>query len=80
MSARTRITASRKREEYTQKDYHKVSDEIKPDWDLTGAVDDAQTAHDHWLPHRSGEKFLEWKAGSEFKAKRDQMMKIATSP
>jgi Zn-dependent M28 family amino/carboxypeptidase len=30
----------RKREEYTARDYHKVSDEIKPDWDLSGLVED----------------------------------------
>ncbi|MEQ1692380.1 MAG: M28 family metallopeptidase, partial [Gemmatimonas sp.] len=31
-----------KRDEYTSKDYHKPSDEVKPDWDLSGAVDDAR--------------------------------------
>ena len=30
----------RKHDEYTAKDYHKVSDEVKPDWDLSGAVED----------------------------------------
>src|SRR4029079_6286952 len=34
--------SKKKRDEYTNNDYHKVSDEVKPDWDLTGAVDDAQ--------------------------------------
>src|SRR5438876_2484494 len=29
-----------KRDNYTANDYHKPSDEVKPDWDLTGAVDD----------------------------------------
>ena len=63
-----------KREEYTQKDYHKVSDEIEPDWDLTGAIDDAQLLTTIGYRIAQGEKFPEWKAGSEFKAKRDQMM------
>src|SRR6185503_5414109 len=31
-----------KRDEYTTNDYHKPSDQIKPDWDLTGAIDDAK--------------------------------------
>ena len=31
-----------KRTEYIRDDYHKVSDVIKPDWDLTGAVEDLQ--------------------------------------
>ena len=30
----------RKRGEYNSRDYHKVSDEVKPDWDLSGAVED----------------------------------------
>ena len=32
----------KKRDEYVANDYHKVSDEIKPDWDLSGAVEDIQ--------------------------------------
>ena len=32
----------RKQDEYTEKDYHKLSDEVKPDWDLSGAVADMQ--------------------------------------
>ena len=32
----------RKQDEYTAKDYHKPSDEVKPDWDLSGAVEDMQ--------------------------------------
>ncbi len=29
-----------KRDYYTEHDYHKPSDEVKPDWDLSGAVED----------------------------------------
>src|ERR1044071_2897502 len=65
----------KKRDEYTEKDYHKVSDQIKPDWDLTGAVDDAQLLTMIGYRVAQGDKFPEWKAGSEFKAKRDAMMK-----
>jgi len=67
--------SKQKRDEYTNKDYHKVSDEIKPDWDLTGAVDDAQLLTMIGYRVAQGDKYPEWKAGSEFKAKRDQMMK-----
>ncbi|MEK6281378.1 MAG: M28 family metallopeptidase [Acidobacteriota bacterium] len=67
--------SKQKREEYTNKDYHKVSDEIKPDWDLTGAVDDAQLLTMIGYRVAQGEKYPEWKAGSEFKAKRDETMK-----
>ncbi len=64
-----------KREEYTSKDYHKVSDQIKPDWDLAGAVDDAQLLTMIGYRVAQGEKYPEWKAGSEFKAKRDASLK-----
>jgi Zn-dependent M28 family amino/carboxypeptidase len=67
--------SQQKRDEYTAKDYHKVSDEIKPDWDLTGAVEDAQLLTTIGYRVAQGEKFPEWKAGSEFKAKRDETMK-----
>jgi len=71
--------SQQKRDEYTNKDYHKVSDQIKPDWDLTGAVDDAQLLTMIGYRVAQGEKYPEWKAGSEFKAKRDEMMKGVTS-
>jgi Zn-dependent M28 family amino/carboxypeptidase len=67
--------SKQKRDEYTEKDYHKVSDQIKPDWNLTGAVDDAQLLTTIGYRVAQGDKFPEWKAGSEFKAKRDQMMR-----
>ena len=34
--------AKKKQDEYTENDYHKVSDQVKPDWDLSGAVEDAR--------------------------------------
>ena len=67
--------SKQKRDEYTSKDYHKVSDEIKPDWDLTGAVDDAQLLTMIGYRVAQGDKYPEWKAGSEFKKQRDEMMK-----
>jgi Zn-dependent M28 family amino/carboxypeptidase len=68
-----------KRDEFTEKDYHKPSDEIKPDWDLTGAIDDAQLLTMIGYRVAQDDKYPEWKAGSEFKAKRDAMMKGAGS-
>ena len=63
-----------KREEYTKNDYHKVTDEVKPDWDMSGAVEDAQLLF--VIGHRvaQSDKYPEWKPGNEFKAKRDAMM------
>ena len=70
--------SKQKRDEYTTKDYHKVSDEIKPDWDLTGAVDDAQLLTMIGYRVAQGDKYPEWKAGSEFKARREDMMNRGT--
>jgi Zn-dependent M28 family amino/carboxypeptidase len=67
--------SKQKRDEYTAKDYHKVSDEVKPDWDLTGAVDDARLLTIIGYRVAQGDRYPEWKSGSEFKAKRDEMMK-----
>jgi Zn-dependent M28 family amino/carboxypeptidase len=70
--------SKKKRDEYTDNDYHKVSDQIKPDWDLTGAVDDAQLLTMIGYRVAQADKYPEWKAGSEFKAKRDDIMKNAS--
>lgn len=63
-----------KRDEYTANDYHKPSDHIKPDWDLTGAVDDAQLLFQVGYRVSQRRAFPEWKPGTEFKARRDEMM------
>ncbi len=65
----------KKREEYTTRDYHKVSDEVKPDWDLAGAVEDAQLLFEVGLSVAQADRWPEWKPGTEFKAKRDQMLR-----
>jgi Zn-dependent M28 family amino/carboxypeptidase len=64
-----------KREEYTARDYHKVSDEIKTDWDLAGAVEDLRLLFDVGYRVAQADKWPEWKAGSEFKARREAMLK-----
>ncbi len=63
-----------KEEEYTTNDYHKVTDEPKPGWDLSGEVQDMQLLFGVGLKIANGESFPEWKPGNEFKAKRDAMM------
>jgi Zn-dependent M28 family amino/carboxypeptidase len=64
-----------KRDEYTANDYHKPSDEMKPDWDLSGAVQDAQLLFLVGYNVANADTFPEWKPGNEFKAARDAMMK-----
>jgi Zn-dependent M28 family amino/carboxypeptidase len=68
-----------KREEYTDKDYHKPSDEVRPDWDLSGAVEDAQLLTLIGYRIAQSDKFPEWKTGSEFKGKRDETMRGAAT-
>ena len=65
----------KKRDEYTEKDYHAPSDQVKPDWDLTGAVEDAQLLFAVGYRVANADKFPEWKPGNEFKAKRDESLK-----
>jgi len=65
----------KKRDEYTEKDYHQVSDEVKPDWDLSGAVDDARVLLKVGYVVAQTPAIPQWKPGTEFKARRDSMMK-----
>jgi len=65
----------KKRDEYTANDYHKPSDEIKPDWDLSGAVEDLKLLLTVGYRVAQTDKYPEWKPGNEFKAKRDAMLK-----
>jgi len=59
--------ARQKRDEYTAKDYHKPSDEVKPDWDLTGAADDLKLLFDVGYRVAQSDQPPRWKSGSEFK-------------
>jgi Zn-dependent M28 family amino/carboxypeptidase len=61
----------KKRDEYTNKDYHNVSDEVKPDWDLSGGVQDMQTLFKVGVSVANANDTPQWKPGTEFKAKRD---------
>jgi len=63
-----------KRDEYTTKDYHSVTDDIKPDWDFSGAVQDVQTLFKTGYAVTQSSALPQWKPGNEFKAKRDSMM------
>ena len=64
-----------KSEEYLNNNYHRVSDEYDPSWDLSGAVEDLQ------LYFLTGQEIInsgawpEWNEGTEFKNARDDMMR-----
>jgi Zn-dependent M28 family amino/carboxypeptidase len=66
--------ARQKRKEYEENDYHKPSDQIKPEWDLSGAVEDAQLILTIGYRILQADKYPEWKPGTEFKALRDKSL------
>jgi Zn-dependent M28 family amino/carboxypeptidase len=68
-------TAPLRSDEFDSTDYHQVTDEVHPDWDLSGAVQDVQLLFEVGYQVANGDKFPEWKSGSEFKAKHDAMQK-----
>ena len=61
-----------KREEYTTNDYHKVSDEMKADWDLSGAVEDLNFMYELGTTLADSDAWPQWSATSEFRALRDR--------
>jgi Zn-dependent M28 family amino/carboxypeptidase len=63
-----------KRDEFTANDYHKPSDRIKPDWDLAGAVEDAQLMFQVGYRVSQRAAFPEWSPGTEFRARREEML------
>jgi Zn-dependent M28 family amino/carboxypeptidase len=67
--------SKKKRDEYTDVDYHQPSDQIKPDWDLSGAVEDAELFLAVGYRLANAARFPEWAPGNEFKAKRDETLR-----
>ncbi len=66
---------AKKKAEYTAQHYHKPSDVIQPDWDLGGAVQDLQIYFVMAYRIAQTPTFPAWSPTSEFKARRDAMMK-----
>ena len=63
-----------KRDEFTANDYHKVSDEVKPDWDLSGAVEDLRLMFRVGFRVAQGTTWPEWLPGTEFRPVREAML------
>jgi Zn-dependent M28 family amino/carboxypeptidase len=59
---------------YTAQHYHKPSDEIRPDWDLSGALEDLQIYYAIAARAADTTRWPDWKPGSEFKTRRDKML------
>jgi Zn-dependent M28 family amino/carboxypeptidase len=62
-------------EDFIANVYHTPADVVKPDWDMSGAVQDLQFYGLVGWQAAQADKFPEWKAGSEFKAIRDAQLK-----
>jgi Zn-dependent M28 family amino/carboxypeptidase len=65
----------KKLDDYEVHDYHAPSDDVKPDWDLSGAAEDAELVFAVGYRVANADRFPEWKPGNEFKVKRDAMLK-----
>ncbi len=67
----------RKREEYNANDYHAPSDEVKDDWDLSGAVEDLRALFRVGYLVAQEPRFPQWNEGTEFRARRDSALAAA---
>ena len=56
--------------EYIDRDYHKVSDEVKPDWDLRGAAEDLEILFEVGRRLAESRDWPQWRKGSEFRTPR----------
>jgi hypothetical protein len=68
-------------EEWENKHYHQPSDELKADWDLSGAVEDVRL--DFWLGVKvaNADRMPEWNKGDEFEAARKKALAaVAAQP
>jgi Zn-dependent M28 family amino/carboxypeptidase len=61
--------------EFRRKHYHQPSDEVRPDWDLSGMVEDVNLAYRVGLDVLNGAKLPAWYHGDEFAAAREKTMK-----
>ncbi|MBX3736464.1 MAG: M28 family peptidase [Candidatus Didemnitutus sp.] len=66
--------AEKQVKDYIANRYHKVTDEVQPDWTFEGAAQDTAFLVEVGLRIANGDTWPQWRAGNEFKAKRDAMM------
>jgi Zn-dependent M28 family amino/carboxypeptidase len=63
------------RRRYTAERYHKPQDEFDPSWDLSGAVEDLRLLVVVGYRVATEDRWPEWYPGTEFRAKREAMLK-----
>src|SRR5215831_14463117 len=62
-------------DEFTEKRYHKPSDEYDPKWDMSSDVKDAGAFLEIAVGVANGDKWPEWKPGTEFRSIREESLK-----
>ena len=62
------------RERFEATDYHQPSDELRPDWDFSGAIEDAQLLFYLGLRVANAPRMPAWKPGDEFEAARKKAL------
>jgi Zn-dependent M28 family amino/carboxypeptidase len=62
-------------DDFTEKRYHKPSDEYDPNWDMTSDVKDAGAFLEIAIRVANGDKWPEWKPGTEFRSIREESLK-----
>ncbi|HEY2150577.1 MAG TPA: M28 family metallopeptidase [Vicinamibacterales bacterium] len=63
------------RDDWNATRYHTPKDVVMPDWDLAGTNEDLKVLFAVGYRVAQADKFPEWRAGNEFKAKREAMLK-----
>jgi len=64
-----------KRAEYLASDYHSPSDQVKPDWDLSGFAEQAKLLLAVGYRVAQSKAYPEWKPGNEFRKIREDSLK-----
>ena len=59
---------------YEETDYHQPSDELRPDWDFSGAVEDTQLLFYLGVKVAEGKNMPSWNPGDEFEAARKKAL------
>jgi len=67
--------AEKQIQDYIANRYHKVADEVQPNWTFEGAAQDTVFLLQVGWRIANGDTWPEWKPGNEFKARRDAMLK-----
>ena len=68
-----------KKKEYDDRDYHQPSDELRPDWDLSGAAEDTRLFFYLGLLAANAPAMPVWRPGDEFEAARKKSLAEALS-